>query len=494
MRLFGHELSTSWVLLIIVVAYWVFSGVGAWWLRRHRAAERQQVAQRRRPKVVDAQKSLQRPSMSPSKDEREDRLPDNVQARARAWKRWNETPRDASDDKRIVTATSLWGAPEKSAPFPKRFHASQLGKATLGRDLYDEMLGTPMDVDDPVQILSPRTWADLCLDVWALHSRSGQRPRLMRVWLNQQRALVEIHRGKTVTVDDILPDEVVGFVRGFTRLGPRKGHVDGLRWLSRGSVSIGSRPLWRTYKRLTELGAVAPEGSPLGDALRAADFHVLAITCMRYDSAWTENFAELRVLDAGGMTYQVGHAYRKESGAHRWQPPSGEALAGEWEPPNGPPLVPGMWDEAGEDQEDRVDCAGVMSGGEDAVNARTAMDGAGHGAREASDEFRDEAGAAREAEGVAGGARDEAGAAREGEEAEESDGSEAEDRSGGLVDLVGGEAESEAMALGEGDGTADRARGELPDGACAPVVLTDLPVVPIDPKAVLWAVEKMLEL
>ena len=477
MRLFGHELSTSWVLLIIVVAYWVFSGVGAWWLRRHRAAERQQVAQRRRPKVVDAQKSLQRPSMSPSKDEREDRLPDNVQARARAWKRWNETPRDASDVKRIVTATSLWGAPEKSVPFPKRFHASQLGKATLGRDLYDEMLGTPMDVDDPVRILSPRTWADLCLDVWALHSRSGQRPRLMRVWLNQQRALVEIHRGKTVTVDDILPDEVVGFVRGFTRLGPRKGHVDGLRWLSRGSVSIGSRPLWRTYKRLTELGAVAPEGSPLGDALRAADFHVLAITCMRYDSAWTENFAELRVLDAGGMTYQVGHAYRKESGADRWQPPSGEALMGEWEPPNGPPLVPGMWDEAGEDQEDRVDCAGVMSGGEDAVNAGTTMDGAGHGAREASDDFRDEAGAARE-----------------GEETGESDGSEAEDRSGGLVDLVGGEAESEAMAPGEGDGTADRARSELPDGACAPVVLTDLPVVPIDPKAVLWAVEKMLEL
>ena len=494
MRLFGHELSTSWVLLIIVVAYWVFSGIGAWWLRRLRAAERPQVAQRRRPKVVDAQKSLQRPSMSPSKDEREDRLPDNVQARARAWKRWNETPRDASEDKRIVTATSLWGAPEKSAPFPKRFHASQLGKATLGRDLYDEMLGTPMDVDDPVRILSPRTWADLCLDVWALHSRSGQRPRLMRVWLNQRRALVEIHRGKTVTVDDILPDEIVGFVRGFTRLGPRKGHVDGLRWLSRGSVSIGLRPLWRTYKRLTELGAVAPEGSPLGDALRAADFHVLAITCMRYDSAWAENFAELRVLDAGGMTYQVGHAYRKESGADRWQPPSSEALAGEWEPPNGPPLVPGMWDEAGEGREDRVDCAGVMSGGEDAVNAGTTMDGAGHGAREASDDFRDGAGAAREAEGVAGGARDEAGAAHEGEEAEESGGSEAEDRSGGLVDLAGGEAESEAGALDEGDGTAGRARSELPDGACAPVVLTDLPVVPIDPKAVLWAVEKMREM
>ena len=427
MRLFGHELSTSWVLLIIVVAYWVFSGIGAWWLRRRQAAER-----RRHPREAAAQKAIPHPSTPRSKEEREDRRLDNIQVRARAWKRWNETPRDASDEARIVTVASLWGSPQKSAPFPKRFHASQLGKATLGQDLYDEMLGTPMDVDDPVQILSPRTWADLCLDVWALHSRSGQRPRLMRVWLNEQRALVEIHRGKTVTVDDILPDEVVGFVRGFTRLGPRKGHVDGLRWLSRGSVSIGSRPLWRTYKRLTELGAVAPEGSPLGDALRAADFHVLAITCMRYDSAWTENSAELRVLDAGGMTYQVGHAYRKESGADRWQPPSGDALAGEWEPPSGPPLVPGMWDEAG--------------------------------------------------------------AAREGQETGESDVSEAEDRTGVLVDLAGGGAESEAAVLDEGDGTADRARSELPDGACAPVALTDLPVVPIDPKAVLWAVEKMIEL
>ena len=239
MRLFGHELSTSWVLLIIVVAYWVFSGIGAWWLRRRQSAERRRADERpRHPREAEAQKAILRPSTPRSKEEREDRRLDNIQARARAWKRWNETPRDASDDKRIVTAASLWGAPQKSAPFPKRFHASQLGKATLGQDLYDEMLGTPMDVDDPVQILSPRTWADLCLDVWALHSRSGQRPRLMRVWLNEQRALVEIHRGKTVTVDDILPDEVVGFVRGFTRLGPRKGDVDGLRWLSRGSVPI----------------------------------------------------------------------------------------------------------------------------------------------------------------------------------------------------------------------------------------------------------------
>ena len=413
MRLFGHELSTSWILLIIVVLYWVFSGIGAWWLRRRQAAER-----RRHPREAAAQKAIPRPSTPRSKGEREDQQPDNLQARARAWKRWNEMPRDASDEMRIVTAMSLWGAPQTSDPFPKRFHASQLGKATLRQDLYDEMLSTPMDIDDPVQILSPRTWADLCLDVWALHSRSGQRPRLMRVWLNKQRALVENHRGKTVTVDDILPDEVVGFVRGFTRLGPRTGDVDGLRWLSRGSMPIGSRPLWRTYKQLTELGAVAPEGSPLGDALRAADFHALAITCMRYDSAWTENCAELRVLDAGGMAYQVGHAYRKETGADRWQPPSDEAMVGEWEPPSGPPHVPAMWDEAGEEQEDRADSAGV----------------------------------ARHARGVT----------------------------------------SADVAVEEG--TAGRPRCELPEGACAPVALTDLPVVPIDPKVVLWAVEKMIEL
>ena len=89
---------------------------------------------------------------------------------------------------------------------------------------------------------------------------------------------------------------------------------------------------------------------------------------------------------------------------------------------------------------------------------------------------------------------DEAGAAREGQETGESDVSEAEDRTGVLVDLAGGGAESEAAVLDEGDGTADRARSELPDGACAPVALTDLPVVPIDPKAVLWAVEKMIEM
>ena len=117
--------------------------------------------------------------------------------------------------------------------------------------------------------------------------------------------------------------------------------------------------------------------------------------------------------------------------------------------------MPGMWDEAGHEHVDRADCAGVTPGMEDAVKAGVAVDGAGCGAHEAS---------------------------------------EAEDRTGVLVDPAGGGAESEATVLDEGDGTADRARSELPDGACAPVALTDLPVVPIDPKVVLWAVEKMIEL
>lgn len=89
---------------------------------------------------------------------------------------------------------------------------------------------------------------------------------------------------------------------------------------------------------------------------------------------------------------------------------------------------------------------------------------------------------------------DEAGAAREGQETGESDGAEAEDRTGGLAGFAGDGHESEASGLDEGEGTAGRLRSDVPDGVCGPVALTDLPVVPIDPKTVLWAVEKMIEL
>ena len=129
MRLFGHELSTSWVLLIIVVAYWVFSGIGAWWLRRRQSAERRRVDERPcRPREAEAQKTLPRPSMPRSKGEREDRWLDNIQSRARAWKRWNETPRDASDDMRIVTATSLWELPRKAPPSPNGLPCQSAGQ------------------------------------------------------------------------------------------------------------------------------------------------------------------------------------------------------------------------------------------------------------------------------------------------------------------------------------------------------------------------------
>ena len=41
----------------------------------------------------------------------------------------------------------------------------------------------------------------------------------MRVWFNRERALVEMHTNRSVKVDEILPSEIVGFVRGYTRLG-----------------------------------------------------------------------------------------------------------------------------------------------------------------------------------------------------------------------------------------------------------------------------------
>lgn len=111
--------------------------------------------------------------------------------------------------------------------------------------------------------------------------------------------------------------------------------MDGLRWLSRGSVPIGSRPLWRTYKQLTELGAVAPDGSALGDALRAADFHVLAITCMRYDSAWTENFAgaarpRCRWDDVSGGACIPERIAGGSVAAAQWRSVSGGVGASEW--------------------------------------------------------------------------------------------------------------------------------------------------------------------
>ena len=130
----------------------------------------------------------------------------------------------------------------------------------------------------------------------------------MRVWFNDERALVELHTNRSVKVDEILPSEIVGFVRGYTRLGPRTGVVDGLRWLPEKAMLMGQRPLTRTFRELMDLSVVSPVGSPLGDALRAGDFHALAFSCSRESAGWDAADSELRVLDVAGMTYQVGNA------------------------------------------------------------------------------------------------------------------------------------------------------------------------------------------
>jgi len=147
------------------------------------------------------------------------------------------------------------------------------------------------------------------LDVWALHSKAAQKPRLMRVWLSRDRALVELHRTRVVKVDEILPSEVVGFVRGFTRLGPRTGTVDGLRWLPAETMELGAKPLWNTFRAMRDISCVAPAGSTVADALNAADFHAFAFLAFRAESAWKEPCAHLRVLDCSGVTYQVGDAF-----------------------------------------------------------------------------------------------------------------------------------------------------------------------------------------
>ena len=65
----------------------------------------------------------------------------------------------------------------------------------------------------------------------------------------------------------------------------------------------------------------------------------------------------------------------------------------------------------------------------------------------------------------------------------------------GLWDEAGHEHVGRADCAGVTPGVEDAVKvGVAVDGACAPVALSHLPVVPIDPKAVLWAVEKMIEL
>lgn len=346
--------------------------------------------------------------------DREKRMREHYAAFGERWREWLDQPRRRGDADRLVTAASIWGSPEQGASFPRRFHASQLGKVTVDKRRYLAMLDAPVDAVQPRREMAPMSWAKVRLDVSALHSKAAQKPRLMRVWLSRDRALVELHRTRVVKVDEILPSEVVGFVRGFTRLGPRTGKVDGLRWLPAETMELGAKPLWNTFRAMRDISCVAPEGSTVADALYAVDFHAFAFVAFRAESAWKEHCAHLRVLDCSGVTYQVGDAFSQESSDERWAPP-------------GDGTVP----------------AARKGGGKGAQVSRR---GRGRPSRRRSLRRRRSA-------------------------TEEAVASASDDQKVGKSQSV-----------------------ESPDSEPEPLADTDLAVVPIDPREVLWAVEKMVEL
>lgn len=269
----------------------------------------------KRPRKRKRKRTLNVPRESAA--EREKRMQERYAAFGERWREWLDQPRGSGDAGRLVTAASIWGAPERGAAFPRRFHDAQLGKVMLDKRSYLAMLDAPADAVQPRRELAPSSWADLRLDVWAVHSKAAQKPRLMRVWLSKDRALVELHRTRVVKVDEILPSEVVGFVRGFTRLGPRTGKVDGLRWLPAETMELGAKPLWNTFRALRDISSVAPQTSPIGEALRALDYHAFAFVVSRREDGWKDACAHLRVLDCAGLTYQVGDARADRRGRGR---------------------------------------------------------------------------------------------------------------------------------------------------------------------------------
>ena len=367
--------------------------------------------------VVEALRAPRKPKSRPrapreSAVEREERMRRRYAEFGTRWQEWNAQPRGQGDEDRLVTAASIWGSPEQGASFPRRFHDAQLGKVMLDKRAYLAMLNAPADAVQPRRELAPTSWATMRLDVWALHSKAAQKPRLMRVWLSGDRALVELHRTRVVKVDEILPSEVIGFVRGFTRLGPRTGKVDGLRWLPAETMELGAKPLWNTFRAMRDISCVAPAGSTVADALNAADFHAFAFLAFRAESAWKEPCAHLRVLDCSGVTYQVGDAFEQEPSDERWAPLGGGTAPA------------------------------TRKGG--AKGAQTSRRGRGRPIRRRS--LRRRRGAAEEA------------------------------------------------AVADGQQVVQPEVSESSDREPEPLADTDLAVVPIDPREVLWAVERMIEL
>lgn len=367
-------------------------------------------------KIMSKPRNKKRGPVAPRESavDREKRMRERYAAFGERWREWLDQPRRRGDAGRLVTAASIWGSPEQGASFPRRFHDSQLGKVTVDKRSYLAMLDAPVDAVQPTRELAPTSWAKVRLDVSALHSKAAQKPRLMRVWLSRDRALVELHRTRVVKVDEILPSEVVGFVRGFTRLGPRTGKVDGLRWLPAETMELGAKPLWKTFRAMRDISCVAPEGSTVADALNAVDFHAFAFVAFRAESAWKEPCAHLRVLDCSGVTYQVGDAFSQESSDERWAPPGDDAAS--------------------------------SMGADGGEGAQASRRGRGRPSRRRS---------LRRRRSVA----------------EEAVASTSDDQKVGKSQSV-----------------------ESPDREPEPLGDTDLAVVPIDPREVLWAVEKMVEL
>ena len=77
-------------------------------------------------------------------EQREQRMREHYEAFGARWSEWLAQPRGHGDAARIVTAARIWGAPERGAAFPRRFHDAQLGKVMLDKRSYLAMLDAPV--------------------------------------------------------------------------------------------------------------------------------------------------------------------------------------------------------------------------------------------------------------------------------------------------------------------------------------------------------------